>query len=90
MKNTEIVSEYLKSHNLYPSNDPALDLGIQISVTENRELLIRASANELIELSDLLISLATSKNENGEHFHIDDLTLINEDSSITDVIVEKK
>lgn len=90
MQNSKIVSEYLKKLNLYPTNEEPTDLGIQIFVNENKELLIKASSNDLVELSDLLISLATSKNESGNHFHIDDLTLIDEESQITDVIIEKR
>ena len=90
MKNTKIVSDYLKELNLYPTNKEVTDLGIQISVSRNKELFINASAEDLIELADLLTSLATSKSGSGKHFHIDDLTLIDDKSQITDVIIEKR
>ena len=44
---------------------------------------------DFIELSDILVSLAISKN-NDNHFHIDELTLIDDKSLIKEIIIENK
>ena len=90
MKNTNFVSNSLKEKGLYPKYEECKHFGLDISLIDNKELIIKGTSEDLIELSDLLISLATSNSENGEHFHIDDLTFISENSQITDIIIEKK
>ena len=56
---------------------------------DNEILLIEGSSRDLIELADLLTSLALEKNE-GAHIHIDDLSLLNKESSFSEIIIEKK
>ena len=62
--------------------------GLNISLTSNKELIINGTSEDFIELSDLLVSLAMSKTN--DHHHIDELTLINDNSSIKEIIIEKK
>ena len=88
MKNTNFVSNSLKEKGLYPKSENK-QFGLNISLTSNKELIINGTSEDFIELSDLLVSLAISKN-NDNHFHIDELTLIDDNSSIKEIIVENK
>ena len=88
MKNTNFVSNSLKEKGLYPKSENR-QFGLEISLNDNKELIIKGTREDFIELSDLLVSLAISKN-NDNHFHIDELTLINDNSSIKEIIIEKK
>ena len=73
---------------LYPKSENR-QFGLEISLNDNKELIIKGTREDFIELSDLLVSLAISKN-NDNHFHIDELTLIDDNSSIKEIIVENK
>ena len=88
MTNTNFVSNSLKEKGLYPKSENR-QFGLEISLNDNKELIIKGTREDFIELSDLLVSLAISKN-NDNHFHIDELTLINDNSSIKEIIVENK
>lgn len=86
MTNTNFVSNSLKEKGLYPKSENK-QFGLNISLTSNKELIINGTSEDFIELSDLLVSLAMSKIN--DHFHIDELTLINDNSSIKEIIIEK-
>lgn len=88
MKNTNFVSNSLKEKGLYPKSENR-QFGLEVSLNDNKELIIKGTREDFIELSDLLVSLAISKN-NDNHFHIDELTLIDDNSSIKEIIVENK
>lgn len=88
MKNTNFVSNSLKEKGLYPKSENR-QFGLEISLNDNKELIIKGTREDFIELSDLLVSLAISKN-NDNHFHIDELTLIDDNSSIKEIIIENK
>ena len=88
MKNTNFVSNSLKEKGLYPKSENR-QFGLEISLNDNKELIIKGTREDFIELSDLLVSLAISKN-NDNHFHIDELTFIDDNSSIKEIIVENK
>lgn len=88
MRNTNFVSNSLKEKGLYPKSENR-QFGLEISLNDNKELIIKGTREDFIELSDLLVSLAISKN-NDNHFHIDELTLIDDNSSIKEIIVENK
>lgn len=88
MTNTNFVSNSLKEKGLYPKSENR-QFGLEISLNDNKELIIKGTREDFIELSDLLVSLAISKN-NDNHFHIDELTLIDDNSSIKEIIVENK
>ncbi len=88
MKNTNFVSNSLKEKGLYPKSENR-QFGLEISLNDNKELIIKGTREDFIELSDLLVSLAISKNNNN-HFHIDELTLIDDNSSIKEIIIENK
>lgn len=88
MTNTNFVSNSLKEKGLYPKSENR-QFGLEISLNDNKELIIKGTREDFIELSDLLVSLAISKNNNN-HFHIDELTLIDDNSSIKEIIIENK
>lgn len=88
MTNTNFVSNNLREKGLYPKSENR-QFGLEISLNDNKELIIKGTREDFIELSDLLVSLAISKN-NDNHFHIDELTLIDDNSSIKEIIVENK
>lgn len=88
MKNTNFVSNSLKEKGLYPKSENR-QFGLEISLNDNKKLIIKGTREDFIELSDLLVSLAISKN-NDNHFHIDELTLIDDNSSIKEIIIENK
>ena len=88
MTNTNFVSNSLREKGLYPKSENR-QFGLEISLNDNKELIIKGTREDFIELSDLLVSLAISKN-NDNHFHIDELTLIDDNSSIKEIIVENK
>ena len=87
MTNTNFVSNSLKEKGLYPKSENK-QFGLNISLTSNKELIINGTSEDFIELSDLLVSLAMFKT-NDHHHHIDELTLINDNSSIKEIIIEK-
>ncbi len=84
--NNNIILDYLKEKDFDLSSS---DLpGITISL-DNNELVIKGSKLDLIELANYIVNLALSNN-NRDHIHIDDLTLIDKDSKINSLIIEKE
>ena len=77
------ITRYFDDNNLFDSNEKD---GLMISYDFN-SLIIKGNSRDLVELADILISLSKSKDNN--HIHLDDLTLINKDSLIKDIIIEK-
>ena len=76
--------DYLKKDG-YELNTNSNGIGISIV---NNELLIKGSKSDLIELANYIVNVALSNNEK-DHLHIDDLTIINHNSSINSIIIEK-
>ena len=62
--------------------------GIQIKM-DDQELIIKGSSRDLVELADVLVSVAVSK-EKREHIHLDTDTILNHDSEISEIIIEKE
>ncbi len=58
-------------------------------ILENKELLIKGDKDDLQELSDYIKKVALS-NYNSDHLHLDELTLISNDSPIKNLIIEKE
>ena len=79
------VWNYLKDNN-YDLSSSTSD-GINISASDN-EVLIKGSKVDLVELADYIINIAVSDNDI-DHIHIDNLTLINKNSTINNLIIEK-
>lgn len=88
MQNIQLVSEILKEQGRYPAveND---ETGLLFQM-KNNELIISGSSMDLIELADLLVSLALSGENKGQHWHIDNMTLLDENSEISELILKKK
>ena len=82
----QLVLEYLKDCNYDLTSGDSK--GINISL-EDDELLIKGSKLDLIELADYVVNVAISDVQN-DHIHLDDLTLIGNNSSIKSLIIEKK
>ena len=61
--------------------------GIKIKIN-NKELLIQGTKEDLIDLADYINRIANSKEEI-DHIHLDELTLLSNDSEIKELIIEK-
>ena len=61
-------------------------MGLLISY--NDELLIKGNKLDLLELSDYIKKVALSDN-NQDHIHLDELTIVNNNSDIKKLIIEK-
>lgn len=55
----------------------------------NNELLIKGNREDLLEFAEYIKKVALSENEK-DHLHLDDLTLIDNESSILSLIIEKE
>ncbi len=84
MENKNIIKKYLEENN-YNFNDKSNGINID---TNNNEVLIKGNTNDLIELADYILSIALSQNNN-DHIHLDDLTIIDNNSKIKELIIEK-
>ncbi len=82
MKNLFLIEKYL-SENWKYSQDESGD-GIIFDVnTDYNQLRISGTPSELIELADLLLSLALSGKNVGQHWHLDNV------KSNFEVVVER-
>lgn len=88
MFNSEMVTEYLQKIGQYPSDSTENDYGLKIMM-ENNRLLLMGNPSVLIDLADLLVSLALSGQNTGQHWHIDTLNLVSEKSPISELILER-
>ena len=88
MFNSKIVSKYLKDIGDYPLTSGHTDDGLTISVV-NGQLIIAGAPCDLIDIADLLVSLALSDENGGQHWHLDELTLISENSPIGELVIER-
>jgi hypothetical protein len=62
--------------------------GIKISL-DNNELVIKGNKDDLIELSSYISNIANSNLDN-DHLHLDELAIIDKESNIKNVIIEKE
>ena len=81
----ELLLNYLEDKNITISKECS---GIQIE-SQNDEIVISGKQIDLLELASYLISIALS-NQDQDHIHLDDLSLISEGSQIRSLILEKK
>ena len=88
MYHAEIVSKYLKKIGQYPHASVKSSSGIKLTAG-NDYFLLAGSPYDLIELADLLVSLALSGENKGQHWHIDQQTLVSENSAIGELILER-
>ena len=61
--------------------------GIIINM-DNNELIIKGHKDELLELAEYINNIALSEEEK-DHIHLDELTIIDKDSNIKNIIIEK-
>lgn len=61
--------------------------GLNISFNDN-EVAIKGDKTYLIELANYIVNIALSDNEK-DHIHLDELTLIDKGSEIKNIIIEK-
>ena len=87
MKNEQLVTKYLKGKNIYPDNNN--NQNIKVEILKTGELYIKSDSESLINLADILVTLALSKNK-GSHFHIDKQTLLDNTSQISEIIIERE
>ena len=85
MKKMNIIEKYIKDNNIKIDDNKE---GLEINYISN-EISIKGSQSDLLELADYILSLALSDNTK-DHIHIDDLSLINNDSNIKEIIIEKE
>ncbi len=78
------ITEYFEKNDLFDMNE---SFGLTIKY-ENNTLLIKGSSIDLIELADILTNLALAKLDK-MHIHIDELTLLNKESNLSEIIIEK-
>ena len=61
---------------------------MNIKYSDN-EVLITGNKEELLEFAEYINKVANSENEK-DHLHLDDLTLIDSNSEVKNLIIEKK
>ena len=89
MHNDDFVTALLRRENSYPPEEPEKSPGLSLKL-ENHQLLLSGTAGDLIDLADLLVSLALSGEPKGQHWHIDDLNLMDNASEISELILLRK
>lgn len=77
------ITKYFNDNNLFESN---ISNGLTIT-NELDTLLIKGSSRDLVELADILVNIAKEKEA---HIHIDDLSLISNNSKYKELIIEKE
>ncbi len=60
---------------------------MNIKYSDN-EVLLTGNKEELLELAEYIIKVANSNNEK-DHIHLDDLTIVDKNSDIKNLIIEK-
>lgn len=88
MYNEGLVSSFLEKEGRYPPPEGGEE-GLCLSL-EGRRLLLRGSPADLIDLADLLVALALSGEERGQHWHLDELTLMDSGSEIPELILARR
>ena len=84
MERLNIIHNYLEKEKI----DIGQSSGLDISVFDD-SILIKGSKYDLVELSEMILSVALSE-ENSDHLHIDDLILVREDSTVGELVIEKE
>ena len=79
------ITEYFEKNNLFSKNQTTKGLKIK---EESNSLLISGNSRDLVQLADLLVNVALAKEKNS-HLHIDNLTILDDDSDYQEIILEK-
>ena len=88
MLNSKIVSKYLQKAGSYPPISEQNSDGLKIALSDG-QLIISGDPSDLIGVADLLVSLALSGKNNGQHWHLDQSTLISGNSPIGELVLER-
>lgn len=89
MYNDEWVTSLLLQEGKYPAKELDKRGGLTLK-QEGGQLLLIGTACDLIDLADLLVSLALSGESQGQHWHIDALNLMDDASDISELILLRK
>lgn len=89
MYNDELVTSLLQREGVYPPDEPTIPAGLSLKLEKDR-LFLSGTAGDLIDLADLLVSLALSGENRGQHWHIDDISLMDHASEIPELILFRK
>ncbi len=79
------ITDYFEKNELF-DNETSNGLTIK---NESNTLLIKGSSRDLVELADIIVNLALVRNEKA-HIHLDNITLINKESEIAEIVLEKE
>ena len=82
MKNLFLIEKYLSENGKYPKDEGGDGIVFDVNLDYN-QLRISGTPSELIELADLLLSLALSGKNFGQHWHLDNV------QSNFEVVVER-
>ena len=77
------ITKYFLDNNLFNNNESN---GLLLKIEANN-LIIEGNSRDLVELADILVSI--SKNKDNTHIHLDELSLISNNSDIKEIIIEK-
>lgn len=88
MFNSELISDYLRERGDYPEPPQTPGGGLVITMESGR-LIVAGDPCDLIDLADLLVSLALSGENRGQHWHVDQGTLVSEASPVGELILER-
>lgn len=83
-----LIRQYLIATHQYPE-DSSNGAGITLTLSDE-ELLLKGAPDDLIALADLLVSLALSGPNKGQHWHMDDTTLLDETSEIKEFVLSRR
>lgn len=88
MVHSELISDYLRERGDYPEPPQTPGGGLVITMESGR-LIVAGDPCDLIDLADLLVSLALSGENRGQHWHVDQGTLVSEASPVGELILER-
>ena len=88
MFNSEFISDYLQERGDYPEPLQTPGGGLVITMESGR-LIVAGDPCDLIDLADLLVSLALSGENRGQRWHVDQGTLVSETSPVGELILER-
>lgn len=84
--NQNILFDYLREKDIKIDKNNFSGISIE---SYNDEMVIKGKQLDLLELANYIIAIALSNN-NRDHIHLDDLTLLSKDSNIKELIIEKE
>ncbi|MBQ6135424.1 MAG: hypothetical protein IJI60_03810 [Bacilli bacterium] len=81
----DLLKEYLGKNNIQTNKNYQ---GIKLSINK-KEILIKGTQLDLIELADYILDIALSE-EKRNHVHLGKDTLLNDNSEMEELIIEKE